>query len=65
MNRLLLYIFIVLVLDDTCTGVTKMGGHPVSQSVTPILVKPPPPMTKMGVANNFRFVFTFLDGCDC
>jgi len=42
----------------------KMGGHPVSRFVTPILVKPPP-MTKMGVANNFHFIFTFLDIFDC
>jgi len=28
--------------DEPPEGVTKMGGHPVSRPVTPILVKTPP-----------------------
>jgi len=41
-----------------------MGGHPVSRSVTPILVIRGV-LTKMGVTNNFYFIFRFLDSCDC
>jgi len=45
-------------------GVTKMGGYRVLFK-TQILVIGGGVSTKMGVTQRFRFVFRFLDSCDC
>jgi len=54
---------LVSLANGCMLGVTKMGGHPVSRSVTLILVIRGV-LTKIGVAENFCFIFRFLDSCN-